>query len=477
MEIFEYLKQLRLHNKLSLQEYVEKLKKITGEEYGDKPEENKWSISKLSKIEAGSQKLNVEELKLLSKALGKTFEEVVIEASKENIIPVNMFSTDANSMEADLRSLLQQVLDEYHNAIQGEFRGTPFRDLVTIKIPEAIQHASQLNIKQYMIKGSIGNGQFADIPWVSIFNTKIATSATKGIYIVYLFAHDMSGVYVSLNQGFTYFEDRFSKDKTTTGITEIEKAAKYIRKQCRGITQEFDMPIINLKSGQKLARGYAAGHICGKFYKSGLIPDNNELVADIYKLLSIYDEIINIKGNRKVEQFYDDIVNNAQGLLLDDKAYLEEADRMIPDIDNLSNISDNVIKPSQKLPPSVTRDGAESYPRNPKTAAKALKLAHYKCENNENHITFTKRSTKKNYTEPHHLIPLSAYNDFEYSLDNEANICSLCCICHNCLHYGVDEERLPILKKLFKERHELLTKANIEISFEELKKYYSIELV
>ncbi|MDI5789132.1 DUF3578 domain-containing protein [Bacillus licheniformis] len=39
------------------------------------------------------------------------------------------------------------------------------------------------------------------------FLKNLTTSATRGYYIVYLFSADGSGVYVSLNQGWTYFKE------------------------------------------------------------------------------------------------------------------------------------------------------------------------------------------------------------------------------------------------------------------------------
>ena len=72
--------------------------------------------------------------------------------------------------------------------------------------------------------------------------------------------------------------------------------------------------------------------------------------------------------------------------------------------------------------------------------------------------------------EAHHLIPMSAQNDFENSLDVDANIVCLCPNCHRKLHYGnqIDEE----LKILYEKRKELLNKSGIMISFEDLIKYY-----
>src|SRR5699024_12035014 len=59
--------------------------------------------------------------------------------------------------------------------------------------------------------------------------------------------------------------------------------------------------------------------------------------------------------------------------------------------------------------------------RNPERAVEALILAGYKCEYNPTDRTFTRKNGKQ-YTEPHHLIPISNYQDFDRSLDVKENI-------------------------------------------------------
>ena len=110
--------------------------------------------------------------------------------------------------------------------------------------------------------------------------------------------------------------------------------------------------------------------------------------------------------------------------------------------------------------------------RDSEKAKKALQNANYKCENQTDHILFLRKNGLYEYTEPHHLIPLSKFKDFKYSLDVTANIVSLCSHCHNLLHYGRLEDKIIILEKLYNERKELLSKKGICISFEQLLNYY-----
>ncbi len=130
----------------------------------------------------------------------------------------------------------------------------------------------------------------------------------------------------------------------------------------------------------------------------------------------------------------------------------------------------NSSKKTQELTLS-SATGREIPKRSPLQAANALRKALFKCEYNEKDLTFLRKNGKP-YTEPHHLIPLSKYKDFKYSLDVMENIVSLCSHCHNLLHYGRFEDKLPILRKLYEERKDVLKKCGLELTFEQLASYY-----
>lgn len=109
--------------------------------------------------------------------------------------------------------------------------------------------------------------------------------------------------------------------------------------------------------------------------------------------------------------------------------------------------------------------------RNPKIAAEALVLANYKCEFDETDRTFIRKNGKP-YTEPHHLIPISKYKDFDRSIDVKENIVSLCSHCHNLLHYGKDSDKVKILERILMSKSRELNLYGISISLEGLLKYY-----
>ena len=114
-----------------------------------------------------------------------------------------------------------------------------------------------------------------------------------------------------------------------------------------------------------------------------------------------------------------------------------------------------------------------AYARNPEIAKKCIVLSNYKCNLDENHESFITKKGKP-YMEAHHLIPISYQDYFEYSLDVEANIISLCPNCHRKLHYGIDIK--DELEKIYKDRIQILRKSGLDVSLEELFIIYGLDV-
>ena len=152
-----------------------------------------------------------------------------------------------------------------------------------------------------------------------------------------------------------------------------------------------------------------------------------------------------------------------------------ELDRKLLD-DVINEIDSDIPKkptytgaPKKKKAPTKV-SSSETYPRDTNTALNALKIAEYKCEINSEHPTFIRKKNNLPYTEPHHLIPMAYSDNFDFSLDVEENIVSLCSNCHNQIHYGKDVE--VILQPLYEKRKDLLARAGIYIAYAELLEMY-----
>lgn len=156
-----------------------------------------------------------------------------------------------------------------------------------------------------------------------------------------------------------------------------------------------------------------------------------------------------LKDERNEEYFQKQVENNEVNskLVIDDKPYIK-------------------TKTSFKSASNIKQQ------RSPSVSKRAIVLAEFKCEFESNHVSFISSVTKKNYVEAHHLVPMEFQDLFDYSLDVEANIVSLCPLCHKKIHHAIFNERIKLLQNLFAMRKDRLKKCNIEIDLKLLCSFY-----
>ncbi len=99
-------------------------------------------------------------------------------------------------------------MEDYRNArIREEIAGHELGDIFRNELPDLLKKivAADTNFNQdkFLYKGSIGQGNWAYVPWLAILNKNITTTTQEGVYIVYLFSEDMERLYLTLNQGVT----------------------------------------------------------------------------------------------------------------------------------------------------------------------------------------------------------------------------------------------------------------------------------
>lgn len=150
-----------------------------------------------------------------------------------------------------------------------------------------------------------------------------------------------------------------------------------------------------------------------------------------------------------------------------DANYIYAVNEMIEE----GNVKTTAFDPYPMMLPEKVWDGDRAvYPREALHGVHALKRAHYQCEIDECHPTFNRIKSGLPYTEPHHLIPLSAQQSFIYTLDIEANIVSLCSNCHTAIHNA--RERHELVRKLYEKRQVQLGHAGIDLSLDRLLEMY-----
>lgn len=126
----------------------------------------------------------------------------------------------------NLRQLFTEIASGWEQAKNEQFTGHPIATLLRQDLIKAIEKKLQSPTK-FLIKASAGAGNWADVPWLSILNPAITESTQSGIYPVYLFRSDGSGIYLSLGFGTTELKKQY-------GTAQAKQKAEELRNSIRG---------------------------------------------------------------------------------------------------------------------------------------------------------------------------------------------------------------------------------------------------
>ena len=334
--------------------------------------------------------------------------------------------------------------------------GSPDQAAILNEIPARIEkYLSDRKLAHlYKVKGSIGNGNIARVPWVGIFRKEITENAENGYYIVLLFSENMSSCYLSLNQGITAVEQRYTKNYA---LKKMEEAANHAWSYLEP-SPELWRGKIPLASTGDLGRAYEAAAIASYQYLRTDPPSDELFFQNLESLLVHYNRLF-LTFKKNLHALFTVSEGDFQQVVMEKAAQLN------------NTVQDkNFAFPSPTVNPI-----SKKYTRSPIVAATAIHAAQFLCEIDSSHWTFTSKAKKQRYVEAHHLIPISQQQNFNSSLDIVDNIVSLCATCHRLLHYGAETERKSILMSLFKRRKQRLYEQDLKIEPNHFLRLYASE--
>ncbi|MEH7086416.1 DUF3578 domain-containing protein [Neobacillus drentensis] len=214
----------------------------------------------------------------------------------------------------DIRNSLLKVMTEYLNAKRESFGGHHLGAFVRNTIPSEIYKLSFINSTEYMVTGSVGQGNWASVPWIAIMNRQITVSTQRGYYIVYLFSEDMKSVYLTLAQGVT----ETSKDEMIRIKDEIRNSIKETSKVRKD--DNFSLGV------STKARQYVLSTAVYTPYYIDSLPDESTLVSDLREMIDIYENYISLKNGYKTTEVTDTnniIIHETDTTALNDKELID----------------------------------------------------------------------------------------------------------------------------------------------------------
>jgi 5-methylcytosine-specific restriction protein A len=332
-------------------------------------------------------------------------------------------------MKLEIAKLIQEFAGNYPAETKKAFHSTNNTKIVTETIPTKIRDALALS-NIYKVYGSVGKGNWNEIPWIAVLDQAVTTSTQDGYYIVILFDRTLENIFLGLSVGWTQFEREYGIKE---GRNKQQAICEHYAKLLDNPPSGFIAGKRNLQAKNKLGKGYEGGAIISKSFPIGQI-DDEVLLEDIRSLIGLYQQLKELVGDSILNIEVDTSEHNEMFKQFKKKVALESFSK------DIVESMERLIKIAETAPPEVRIKLKKEIMRNRKFADYVKKQAGYICQ-----ICHREPFTQKNgspYAEADHITPLGGETR---GLDSPKNMRCLCAQCHAILTNGSEEE----IKKLF----------------------------
>lgn len=298
------------------------------------------------------------------------------------------------------------VQDYFKSSTSSPITNHPIGDLVRSKIPEQMKESLPVVYRNFIFLGSIGQGRWADIPWVAILNPIATKSPQDGIYVVYLLDSQTKKLYLSLNQGVTSFEDKNKSQKLFRRSNALRELLT--QKELVGLRNE---PLsLAIRSSSKKPNYYANASITAKEYSLQEINNlkDEDFLQDLIRFLRLYDKLLIEMADNNISYRSGSVVSDEEV-----EAYSETASQSM--IENL------------KFRMHISRE------RNAKISNWIKQQRGYICEVCGIKLEEYYGNIGKDYIEAHHLKPVAERKNSSVEVTKE-DFVVLCPNCHRMIH-------------------------------------------
>jgi 5-methylcytosine-specific restriction protein A len=312
-----------------------------------------------------------------------------------------------------LRDTLQKILNDYLKAKAGPPAGHPLANFIRHGAADAVTAALGELGAGLLVEGSAGAGNWAAVPWISVFDPAITTSATRGYYVVYLFHVGEPIVHLSLNQGTTAVREEFG----VRAREILQDRADLMRKRVAEFASTLSATEIDLGSEARLPGDYSAGHALGATYRLDALPDETTLRSDLQTIVRAY-RALTYRGG------------------------------IDADVDTQTDVTEEFALPAAATVIETRKYAYHRKIERNRTAAKNAKKFHgTRCQACD--LDFEERYGKigKGFIEAHHLRPIATLEEgVPVPYDVAADFAVLCANCHRMIHRTDDPSNLSLFR-------------------------------
>lgn len=199
-----------------------------------------------------------------------------------------------------IQQKFEVILQRYVQARSTPFSGSHELCKVFEEVQDEFSRLTALSSRPYLkVKFGVGKGNWARVPWIAFLDQSVTIQ--NGVYCVYLFRQDMSGVYITFNQGVT---ELINQNGRPRAHQELRRRAQTIQQYCPNISLNgFSLGNgIDLRVDAGLGADYEHSTIAYKLYETGRVPEDSSIIADLESVLNAYDEYLKRRPSTEIVQ-------------------------------------------------------------------------------------------------------------------------------------------------------------------------------
>ncbi|WP_438496809.1 MrcB family domain-containing protein [Paenibacillus sp. IHBB 3054] len=220
-------------------------------------------------------------------------------------------SYNAALQHFSLQGYLEKIMAEYTSAKKEPFAGHALGTLFRQTLPSELKALPFID-EQYKVQGSVGQGNWATVPWLAILDKRITETTQHGEYVVYLFAEDMSAVYLTFNQGVTVpIQEKGRRE----GYAYLRNQTHEIRELLSLTHMNKDENIRLMNSG--LGQDYQVSTVAYIKYERGSVPNDEQLIRDLENVIEdyrLYVDTVTTTGNEANDEEVEILPQEAEPL-------------------------------------------------------------------------------------------------------------------------------------------------------------------
>jgi MoxR-like ATPase len=188
--------------------------------------------------------------------------------------------------------LIQNFIKQLRAARRGPFqKSDPLWNAMSELKSRLEQFSSVRSRPDLLINISVGQGNWASVPWIALLNSRITRSTQEGVYVVFLFSADLRQLFLTLNQGTTNLVRELGQVEAQRQMLDVAEKTRLITSDLenKGFTLDND---IKLGGSGWLAKNYEIGTIAHSDFLTDHIPGDEQIDKLLEAVLDAYDRAV-----------------------------------------------------------------------------------------------------------------------------------------------------------------------------------------